>query len=83
MLLSGIVSVPGLVFVGMGAGFMSGEIAAAGLGGTVRFAGIVLAFATLDAIQRRAARSGVSKARMNGEQSMQQTLIAKYSLAAR
>jgi EmrB/QacA subfamily drug resistance transporter len=55
---------PGLVFVGMGAGFMNGEIArvsmtvfpperagmAAGMGGTVRFAGIVLAFATLGAI---------------------------------
>jgi EmrB/QacA subfamily drug resistance transporter len=55
---------PGLVLVGMGAGFMNGEIArvsmtvfpperagmAAGMGGTVRFAGIVLGFATLGAI---------------------------------
>lgn len=56
--------VPGLVLVGMGAGFMNGEIArvsmtvfpperagmAAGMGGTVRFAGIVLAFATVGAL---------------------------------
>ena len=55
---------PGLVLVGMGAGFMNGEIArvsmtvfpseragmAAGMGGTVRFAGIVLGFATLGAL---------------------------------
>lgn len=56
--------VPGLVLVGMGAGFMNGEIArvsmtvfpperagmAARMGGTVRFAGIVLAFAALGAV---------------------------------
>lgn len=56
--------IPGLTLVGMGVGFMNGEIArvsmtvfpperagmAAGMGGTVRFAGIVLAFGTLGAL---------------------------------
>src|SRR6202007_1899971 len=55
---------PGLILVGIGAGFMNGEIArvsmtvfpperagmAAGMGGTVRFTGIVLGFATLGAL---------------------------------
>jgi EmrB/QacA subfamily drug resistance transporter len=55
---------PGLILIGVGTGFMNGEIArvsmtvfppqragmAAGMGGTVRFTGIVLGFAALGAI---------------------------------